>query len=126
MKLPPFLATFFLLFPPIAVLALSTCISRSRFLSSMAGSFSAAAVLDPQGCEARDLLKVGSGSLPKGSNPRYLDYELEMKYADDKSIPFVVIIGEDEKASNSLTLKCMSSGAQTQLKKAELKDHLSE
>jgi len=85
MKLPPFLATFFLLFPPIAVLALSTCISRSRFLSSMAGSFSAAAVLDPQGCEARDLLKVGSGSLPKGSNPRYLDYELEMKYADDKS-----------------------------------------
>ena len=57
--------------------------------------------------------------------PDTVKLKKQLKYADDKSIPFVVIIGEDEKASNSLTLKCMSSGEQTQLKKDELKDHLS-
>ena len=38
-----------------------------------------------------------------------------MKYADDKNIPFVVIIGEEERSSNKLTLKNMKDGGQNWL-----------
>ena len=49
----------------------------------------------------------------------------QMKYADDKSIPFVVIIGEDERADKMLTLKSMIDGAQNKLAPSDLKDALS-
>ena len=48
----------------------------------------------------------------------------QMKYADDKSIPYVVIIGEDERVDNMLTLKSMSDGAQNKLAPSDLKDAL--
>ncbi len=41
-----------------------------------------------------------------------------------KSIPYVVIIGEDERADNMLTLKSMSDGAQNKLAPSDLKDAL--
>ena len=46
----------------------------------------------------------------------YLDPETkldkQLKYADKKGIPFVIIIGPDEVKSNQLTLKDMVTGAQ--------------
>ena len=44
----------------------------------------------------------------------------QMKYADDKSIPYVVIIGEDERKEGVVTLKHMSSGEQLKLTQDEL------
>ena len=72
--------------------AVTRSLSRSRFLSSSAGSIFVAASAsvaalagDPEECAARDLLKgvpgVG-GSARVGDNPRYLDQELEMKYGE--------------------------------------------
>ena len=66
-------------------------LSRSRFLSSSAGSIFVAASAsvaalagDPEECAARDLLKgiPGVGTAKVGDNPRYLDQELEMKYGE--------------------------------------------
>ncbi len=48
----------------------------------------------------------------------------QMKYADDKSIPYVVIIGEDERADKMLTLKSMIDGVQNKLAPSDLKDAL--
>ena len=69
----------------------SRSLSRSRFLSSTAGSiFTAASAFTVLGgnvdeCNARDLLKgIVPGNRALGENPRYLDYELEMKYGEDK------------------------------------------
>jgi len=36
----------------------------------------------------------------------------QFKYADDKKIPFVAIVGENERKSNTITLKNMASGEQ--------------
>lgn len=36
----------------------------------------------------------------------------QFKYADDKKIPFVAIVGENERTSNTITLKNMASGDQ--------------
>jgi histidyl-tRNA synthetase len=38
-----------------------------------------------------------------------------MKYADQKKIPYVVLVGEDEINSGLLTVKNMSSGLQEKL-----------
>jgi histidyl-tRNA synthetase len=37
----------------------------------------------------------------------------QFKYADAKKIPFVAIIGENERKSNTITLKNMASGEQS-------------
>ncbi|MDQ7948146.1 MAG: histidine--tRNA ligase [Pedobacter sp.] len=44
----------------------------------------------------------------------------QLGYADDKKIPYVILIGEDEMKSGKLTLKDMQSGAQQQLAIAEI------
>ena len=71
--------------------AVTRSLSRSRFLSSSAGSIFVAASAsvaalagDPEECAARDLLKgiPGVGTAKVGDNPRYLDQELEMKYGE--------------------------------------------
>jgi len=38
-----------------------------------------------------------------------------MKYADQKQIPYVVLVGENEISSGSLTVKNMKSGEQSTL-----------
>lgn len=45
-------------------------------------------------------------------NPARLDKQL--KYADSKSIPFAAILGENELRDNSVTIKKLSTGKQTQ------------
>ncbi len=44
----------------------------------------------------------------------------QMSYADDKKIPFVVIVGSDEMQSGLLSLKNMATGEQTKLKIEEI------
>ena len=74
--------------------AAARSLSRSRFLSSTAGSLfvaasasAAALVGDPEECAAQDLLKgmPGGGGARVGDNPRYLDQELEMKYGEGEN-----------------------------------------
>lgn len=48
----------------------------------------------------------------------------QMSYADNKHIPYVVLIGSDEMAENKLTLKNMSTGEQRRLSLNELLDEL--
>ncbi len=44
----------------------------------------------------------------------------QMKYADDKGVRFVALIGENELASGQLQVKNMQTGEQQQLSEAEL------
>ncbi len=48
----------------------------------------------------------------------------QMKYANDKHIPFVVLAGDEEIKAGELTLKTMSSGEQIRLKPVELSAYL--
>jgi hypothetical protein len=66
-------------------MASQNLIYRSKFLSASAASFTAAVM--GSNLEACDALGASVGK----DNPRYLDGELEMKYADDKSKrPFLI------------------------------------
>ena len=48
----------------------------------------------------------------------------QMSYADNKKIPFVILIGSEEMQSGLLTLKDMRSGEQTKLTAAEISERL--
>ena len=48
----------------------------------------------------------------------------QMAYADAKAIPFVAIVGGNEMASNSVMLKNMATGEQTQLTQQQLINHI--
>ena len=48
----------------------------------------------------------------------------QMQYANAKSIPFVVLAGENEIQSNTVTLKNMTTGEQTQLTPDQLVSNL--
>lgn len=48
----------------------------------------------------------------------------QMSYADDKSIPYVILIGSDEMKSGKLTFKDMNSGIQQQLSISEITSYL--
>ncbi len=65
----------------------------------------------------------------KGVNTElYLDPEVKMekqlKYANQKAIPYVIIIGENEAAKNLVSLKDMRTGEQKQLNLSQLSDAL--
>jgi histidyl-tRNA synthetase len=48
----------------------------------------------------------------------------QMRYADNKSIPFVALAGENEIRSGTVTLKDMQTGSQDEVKVSELAAHL--
>ncbi len=54
----------------------------------------------------------------------YLDYtaklDKQFKYANNKRIPYVLIIGPEEQSKNQVTLKNMQTGKQTTYAKAEI------
>ncbi len=52
--------------------------------------------------------------------PEVTKFQKQIKYANDRKIPFVIIIGEDEMKSNKLTLKEMHSGEQSLMSVAEI------
>ncbi|MFN7118077.1 MAG: histidine--tRNA ligase [Saprospiraceae bacterium] len=49
----------------------------------------------------------------------------QMKYADDRKVPYVVLVGTDEMNSGQLSLKNMASGEQQKLSLDEIIQHLS-
>ncbi|SOD20188.1 histidine--tRNA ligase [Pedobacter xixiisoli] len=56
--------------------------------------------------------------------PASVKLKKQMSYADAKSIPYVVLIGEEEMQSGALTLKDMVSGAQEKLTASEIVEKL--
>lgn len=48
----------------------------------------------------------------------------QMSYADSLKIPFVVLVGEEERTTNTYTLKDMQSGQQERLSLEALISHL--
>ena len=62
------------------------------------------------------------------STEMYLSYsklKKQLQFANNKKIPYVVIVGEDEKKANKITLKNMNSGNQQLLEVKELLNVLS-
>ena len=51
-------------------------------------------------------------------------FKAKMREANKRNIPFIIVVGENEVASNSYTLKNMSTGEQTNLSKEEIIKHI--
>ncbi len=56
--------------------------------------------------------------------PQKAKIDRQFKYANNKNIPFVIVIGAQELENNSLTIKDMNSGDQTSIKNSEVIDYL--
>lgn len=61
------------------------------------------------------LSKLRRASIKSELYPEPVKIKKQMKYANDKQIPFVILIGEEEVKSEMLTLKNMSKGSQENL-----------
>jgi len=48
----------------------------------------------------------------------------QFKYASEKSIPYVLVLGPDEISTGSVTVKNMSSGTQITVKKEKILDSI--
>ncbi|MCK4520771.1 histidine--tRNA ligase [Candidatus Parcubacteria bacterium] len=64
------------------------------------------------------------------NNEIYLDFETslekQLRYANKKEIPFVIIIGPEEAIKNQITLRNMKTGEQIKVKEKELLEKLKE
>jgi histidyl-tRNA synthetase len=58
--------------------------------------------------------------------PSAVKLKKQMSYADDKKIPFVLLIGSDEISNNEITLKNMSTGVQSRLPVTDVLNKLRE
>lgn len=56
--------------------------------------------------------------------PSKVKIQKQFKYADTRNARFVIMIGEDERKSDSITLKNMESGAQETISRKDFLDHL--
>jgi histidyl-tRNA synthetase len=56
-----------------------------------------------------------SNSIPSELYPDSVKIKKQLNYANKRQIPFVVIVGEEERSSNLYTLKDMNSGEQSKL-----------
>ena len=63
----------------------------------------------------RTLQQVRAAGINAEMYPDVVKIGKQFKYADAKQIPFTVVIGEAERATNTVTLKDMKSGTQEQL-----------
>jgi histidyl-tRNA synthetase len=48
----------------------------------------------------------------------------QMKYANDRQVPYIILVGDEEMASGKLALKNMQSGEQESLSVAEIIEKL--
>jgi histidyl-tRNA synthetase len=67
------------------------------------------------------LLEVGSELYPDS-----VKLKKQMSYADSKKIPYIIIAGEDEIKSNTVTIKTMSSGEQRKIPLTDLHSFVNE
>jgi histidyl-tRNA synthetase len=70
------------------------------------------------------LQKVRAADIASEIYPGKKKLDKQMNYANDKKIPYVVVIGGDEMASGKLTLKNMASGEQAKLSIVEIIERL--
>jgi histidyl-tRNA synthetase len=70
------------------------------------------------------LQKVRAADIASEIYPGKKKLDKQMNYANDKKIPFVIVIGGDEMASGKLTLKNMKSGEQQKLSIDEIIERL--
>lgn len=61
------------------------------------------------------LNKLREEGIPAEIYPEAVKLKKQMKYADQKNIPFIIVVGEEEKNSGMLTFKNMRSGEQERL-----------
>ncbi|MBK7406837.1 MAG: histidine--tRNA ligase [Saprospirales bacterium] len=73
----------------------------------------------------RCLSQVRKAGIAADLYPEPAKLKKQMKYANDRKVPYVVLIGSEEMASGSLTLKHMESGEQQQLPLDELIEKIS-
>jgi histidyl-tRNA synthetase len=66
------------------------------------------------------LQKLRAANIAAELYPASAKLKKQMSYADEKNIPFVILIGSDEMQSGLLTLKDMESGTQQQIKLPDL------
>jgi len=75
-------------------------------------------------CEIEYSMKIASGLREAGINTDVFleDKKLKakFKYADKLNIPYVVVIGEEETKTNTVTLKNMETGEQENLSLADV------
>ncbi|HKK76396.1 MAG TPA: histidine--tRNA ligase [Saprospiraceae bacterium] len=63
----------------------------------------------------QQLLKVREAGINADIYPEPAKMKKQMKYADDRNVPYVIIIGSNEMQSGELSFKDMASGEQVQL-----------
>ena len=56
--------------------------------------------------------------------PSNAKIQKQFKYADSRNARFVILIGEDERKSDSITLKNMESGKQEKISRKDFLDRL--
>ncbi|MBU3935509.1 ATP phosphoribosyltransferase regulatory subunit, partial [Patescibacteria group bacterium] len=75
--------------------------------------------------EITDALRSGNINTEVYLNPT-VKIDKQLKYADKKEIPFVVVCGPNEIETNSVTVKNMATGAQSTVKMNKLIDSISQ
>lgn len=71
------------------------------------------------------LSELRRAGVPAELYPTAAKLKKQMSYADAKKIPFVLLIGDEEKATGLLSLKNMDSGEQVKMDKAQLIQYFS-
>lgn len=70
------------------------------------------------------LQKLRENNIASEVYPDQVKFDKQMKYANKRSIPFVAIIGESERAENAVSLKNMQSGKQEKIPMENMLNHL--
>jgi histidyl-tRNA synthetase len=68
------------------------------------------------------LYALRSTGIPAELYPEESKMKKQFKYADDRHIPFVIVIGEDELTNGTVNIKNMSTGEQCSVDQNEVKD----
>lgn len=71
------------------------------------------------------VMKLREAGIPSAIYPAPVKMQKQMKYANDRAIPFVGVIGSEELKNNTIMLKNMSTGAQEVVKLEDIVDRLS-
>ncbi len=70
-------------------------------------------------------MKLRAAGIPCDIYPEPAKFKKQMKYADQRGIPFAIIIGEEERKSGKYTLKDLTKSSQDRYEMAEIIDLLS-
>ena len=69
-------------------------------------------------------MKLRAAGIPAEVYPDAVKMKKQMTYANDKHVPYVAMVGENELASNTIALKNMETGEQQNVSYQQLVDCL--